>query len=74
MKIRPIVIPELIIKSIVDGILNSIRHDIEYRRKEEQLLFGMFADLKYDKYVYYDEAVALFGKNNGKARQIQTKL
>ncbi len=70
-----IVIPELIIKAVVDGIVTMIHRDIEASPvKEDTLLYGIFEKLKYNSFVYYDQAVALFTINKGKSRQLKTKL
>lgn len=71
----PLVIPELIIKGVLDGALLSLDHDIKNTvRKEDTILYQIYGDLAYPKFKYFEEAAKLFRRSNGQARQIMTKL
>lgn len=70
-----ITIPEHILKSVLDGIILTISNDIMLvSERENTILYRLFGELGVGSFKYYDQAVAMFSFNNGKARRIKTKM
>lgn len=69
-----VVLPELSLKTILDGLLANLSNNLSSVPKEETILFRIFGSQAYNKFKYYDQGVALFTKSNGKSRSIKTKL
>lgn len=69
-----VVIPELALKTILDGLLANISKNLKEVPKEETMLFRIFGSQAYNKFKYYEQGVALFTQTNRKSRQIKTKV
>lgn len=70
-----IIIPEHILKSVIDGIVLTIQTDIKtVRDSKETFLYRLFGDLGYGRFKYYEQALKLFSDDSAKSRKIRTKM
>jgi len=70
-----IVVPEIILKTLLDGVLSEIREDFADENDEKKsVLYKLFGGVKIGKWDYFEQARDLFLREKDHPRRLDTRL